>query len=118
MSTRLLTEFSLEDINELPYRDLEKLHKLKMEKKSLVSALEHEFSPKHLSSSSVQDLRKLAEKVETVSLEYESEIEKEVQEEIEGFFAGLKNLKRIIKQDLSQRFSGLINLYSILRRRL
>lgn len=118
MSTRLLTEFRLDDIGEIPYRDLKKLHKLKMEKDSLVSALEHEFSSDHLQSSSVQDLRKLAEKMESVTLKYESEIEEEVEQDIEGAFAGIKNLARITGQNLRERFSGLINLYCIMRRKL
>lgn len=117
MSAKLLTEFRLDQIEELPYRDLEKLHKLKMEKDSLISALQHEFSNDHLESSSVQDLRKLAEKIESVTLKYESEIEEEVEKDIEGVFAGIKNLTRIIGQNLSQRFSGLINLYRIMRRK-
>jgi hypothetical protein len=118
MTAKLLTEFSLDEIEELPYSDIEKLHKLKKEKESLVSALKHEFSNEDLESSSVQDLRRLAEKVETVTLEYESEVEEEIVEDIDGAFAGIRNLTRIIKDDFRQRFSGLINLYSIVKQKL
>lgn len=115
MTAKLLADLSREEVDELPYSDVERLHGVKEEKQKLVSALEQEFDRHHLLSSSVQDLRKLAENTESVVIKYEAEMEKEAEKEIEGAFAGLRNLGRIIGDRLKNRFSGLINFYSIVR---